>query len=107
MVQITFVEHDGNTHVVEAEAGVSLMEAARDDDVRGIVAECGGACSCSTCHVYVSPDWVGKLPPSSAMEQDMLDFAHEPDTARSRLACQIRVTDELEGLLVHVPERQG
>ena len=75
MVQITFVEHDGSLHVVEAAAGLTLMEAARDDDVRGILAECGGACSCSTCHVYVAPEWVDRLPAISALEQDMLDFA--------------------------------
>jgi 2Fe-2S ferredoxin len=84
MVQITFVEHDGSLHVVEAAAGLTLMEAARDDDVRGILAECGGACSCSTCHVYVAPEWVDRLPAISALEQDMLDFAHDPDPARSR-----------------------
>lgn len=107
MVQITFVEHDGNRHVVEAAAGMTLMEAARDDDVRGILAECGGACSCSTCHVYVAPEWVERLPAISALEQDMLDFAHEPDPARSRLSCQIKLTEALDGLLVDLPERQG
>ncbi|MET3793832.1 2Fe-2S iron-sulfur cluster-binding protein [Aquamicrobium terrae] len=107
MVQITFVEHDGNRRVVEATAGMSLMEAARDEAVRGIEAECGGACSCSTCHVYVAPEWVEKLPPSSDMEHDMLDFAYEPDPQHSRLACQITVTDDMQGLLVRVPERQG
>ena len=107
MVQITFVEHDGNNHVVEAAAGMTLMEAARDDDVRGILAECGGACSCSTCHVYVAPEWVDRLPTISALEQDMLDFAHEPDPARSRLSCQIKLTDALDGLRVDLPERQG
>ncbi|ANH05597.1 MULTISPECIES: 2Fe-2S iron-sulfur cluster-binding protein [Shinella] len=107
MVQITFVEHDGSRHVVEAAAGMTLMEAARDDDVRGILAECGGACSCSTCHVYVAPEWVDRLPAISALEQDMLDFAHDPDPARSRLSCQIKLTDTLDGLLVDLPERQG
>lgn len=107
MVQITFVQHDGSRHVVEASAGMTLMDAARDDDVRGILAECGGACSCSTCHVYVAPEWVDRLPPISALEQDMLDFAHDPDPARSRLSCQIKVTDALDGLLIDLPERQG
>lgn len=107
MVQITFVEHGGNRHVVEATPGMTLMEAARDDDVRGIVAECGGACSCSTCHVYVAPEWVDRLPAISALEQDMLDFAHAPDPARSRLSCQIKLTDALDGLIVDLPERQG
>lgn len=107
MVQITFVEHDGSLHVVEAAAGLTLMEAARDDDVRGILAECGGACSCSTCHVYVAPEWVDRLPAISALEQDMLDFAHAPDPARSRLSCQIKLTDTLDGLRVDLPERQG
>jgi ferredoxin, 2Fe-2S len=92
---------------VEAAAGLTLMEAARDDDVRGILAECGGACSCSTCHVYVAPEWVDRLPAISALEQDMLDFAHDPDPARSRLSCQIKLTDTLDGLRVDLPERQG
>jgi 2Fe-2S ferredoxin len=107
MVRITFVAHDGSPHVVEAAIGMTLMEAARDDGVRGIVAECGGACSCSTCHVYVAPEWVDRLPPREALEQDMLEFAHEPDPARSRLSCQITVTEALDGLLVDLPERQG
>ena len=74
--------------------------------VRGIDADCGGACACSTCHVYVHPDWVGKLPPKEDMEEDMLDFAFDVRPS-SRLSCQIKVRDELDGLIVHVPEKQG
>ncbi|MEM9140168.1 MAG: 2Fe-2S iron-sulfur cluster-binding protein, partial [Pseudomonadota bacterium] len=72
----------------------------------GIDADCGGACACSTCHVYVHPDWVGKLPEKDDMELDMLDFAHEPDEATSRLTCQVTVTAEMDGLVLVVPEKQ-
>ncbi|RJE89244.1 2Fe-2S iron-sulfur cluster-binding protein [Paracoccus onubensis] len=107
MVEITFVEPDGSKRVVDAVAGLSLMEAARNEGVRGIEAECGGACSCSTCHVYIAADWIDRLPGMSALEEDMLDFAYEPDPSASRLACQITVTDDLHGLLVNMPQRQG
>ncbi|WP_457650307.1 2Fe-2S iron-sulfur cluster-binding protein [Profundibacter sp.] len=106
MAKITFVEHNGTEHVVEVAAGLTVMEAARDNNVPGIEADCGGACACSTCHVYVAPEWVDRLPPKEAMEEDMLDFAWQPDPARSRLTCQIKVTDELDGLVVHMPEKQ-
>lgn len=106
MVEITFVEPDGSKRVVDAVAGLSLMEAARNEGVRGIEAECGGACSCSTCHVYIAASWVDRLPEMSALEEDMLDFAHEPDPNASRLACQITVTGDLHGLQVNMPQRQ-
>jgi 2Fe-2S ferredoxin len=83
------------------------MEGGRDAGVEGIVAECGGACSCSTCHVYVHREWVDLLPPQESMEEDMLDFAPAMDPQRSRLGCQIRVTAELDGLVVEVPEEQA
>ncbi len=84
----------------------AIMEGARDNGVPGIEADCGGACACSTCHVYVATDWVDRLPPRDPMEEDMLDFAYEPDPERSRLTCQIKVTPELDGLVVNLPERQ-
>ena len=83
------------------------MEGARDNNIPGIEADCGGACACSTCHVYVDPAWVDRLPPKEAMEEDMLDFAWEPDPERSRLTCQLRVSDELDGLVVQMPEKQN
>lgn len=106
MARITYIEHDGKAHVVEVPTGMTVMEGARDNNVPGIEADCGGACACSTCHVYVAEDWVDRLPAKDAMEQDMLDFAYEPDPVRSRLTCQLRVTDALDGLVVHLPLRQ-
>jgi 2Fe-2S ferredoxin len=82
------------------------MEGARDNNIPGIEADCGGACACSTCHVYVHPDWVAKLPAAADMEIDMLDFAWEPDPKRSRLTCQIKVSAALDGLVVQMPEKQ-
>lgn len=106
MAKITYVEHSGKQHVVEVANGMTVMEGARDNNIPGIEADCGGACACSTCHVYVDPAWVEKLPAKDAMEEDMLDFAWEPDTARSRLTCQVKVTDDLDGLIVYMPEKQ-
>ncbi len=106
MAKITYVEHSGTKHVVEVAAGLTVMEGARDNNVPGIEADCGGACACSTCHVYLDAAWVEKVPAKDAMEEDMLDFAYEPDEVRSRLTCQIKVTDDLDGLIVHLPIKQ-
>ncbi len=106
MPKITYIEHSGSEHVVEVSCGLTVMEGARDNNIPGIDADCGGACACSTCHVYVHPDWIGKIPSRDPMEEDMLDFAFEPDFERSRLTCQLKVTDELDGLIVQMPERQ-
>lgn len=106
MAKITYVEHDGTEHTVEVANGLTVMEGARDNNIPGIEADCGGACACSTCHVYIHPDWVAKIPPKEDMEEDMLDFAWEPDPVRSRLTCQIKVTDALDGLIVQMPEKQ-
>ena len=106
MARITYIEHNGTPHVVDVPAGMTVMEGARDNNIPGIEADCGGACACSTCHVYVAEDWVDLLPPKDAMEQDMLDFAWEPDPVRSRLTCQLRVTDDLDGLVVQLPLKQ-
>ena len=106
MAKITYIEHDGTEHVVEVANGMTVMEGARDNNIPGIDADCGGACACSTCHVYVHPDWVAKLPERDDMEEDMLDFAYEPDPERSRLTCQLKVSDELDGLIVQMPEMQ-
>ncbi len=106
MAKITYIEHNGTRHVVDVPSGKTVMEGARDNGVPGIEADCGGACACSTCHVYVDEAWVGKVPQKDAMEEDMLDFAWQPDPVRSRLTCQIKVTDELDGLVVHLPEKQ-
>lgn len=106
MAKITYIEHNGKEHVVDVANGMTVMEGARDNNIAGIEADCGGACACSTCHVYVDASWVEKLPAKDAMEEDMLDFAWEPDAAKSRLTCQIKVTDDLDGLIVRMPEKQ-
>ena len=107
MVSLTFITADGAELSVEGRPGMSLMEAARSAAVPGIEAECGGACSCATCHVYVSQGWVNRLPSPEAMETELLEFAWEPDAEKSRLSCQITITEELDGLTVSVPAQQG
>lgn len=106
MAKITYIEHNGTEHVVTVANGLTVMEGARDNNIPGIEADCGGACACSTCHVYVDPAWADRLPAKDDMEIDMLDFAFEPDEARSRLTCQLKVSDDLDGLIVHMPEKQ-
>ena len=106
MAKITYVEHGGKEHVVDVPNGLTVMEGARDNGIPGIEADCGGACACSTCHVYVDPDWVAKLPKKDAMEEDMLDFAYQPDPVRSRLTCQLKVSAALDGLRVQIPVKQ-
>ena len=106
MVKITYIEFNGTEHVVEVELGMTVMEGARDNNIPGIEADCGGACACSTCHVYVDKDWINKLPPVDDIERDMLDFAFEPDENSSRLTCQLEVTEKLDGLIVKMPEKQ-
>ena len=106
MTKITIVAHDGTRFDIEAENGSTVMENAIKNAVPGIEAECGGACACATCHVYVDEQWTGKVGQPEPMEEDMLDFAYDV-RATSRLSCQIKVTDELDGLVVTVPERQA
>lgn len=106
MAKITYVEFNGTEHVVDVPNGLTVMEGARDNGIPGIEADCGGACACSTCHVYVAPEWVDRIPSKEAMEEDMLDFAYQPDPVRSRLTCQIKVTDAMDGMKVFMPEKQ-
>ncbi|WP_409020592.1 2Fe-2S iron-sulfur cluster-binding protein [Brevundimonas vesicularis] len=106
MPKITYVSPDGTQHLVETPVGASLMEGAVRNNIPGIDADCGGACACATCHVYVDLDWAEKTGQASAMEASMLDFAVDADQ-RSRLSCQIKITDDLEGLIVHLPVSQG
>lgn len=106
MAKITFVTFDGTSIAVEGENGSTVMEAAIRNSVPGIDAECGGACACATCHVYVDEQWTDETGGPEAMEEDMLDFAYDV-RPNSRLSCQIKVRDELDGLIVHVPERQA
>lgn len=105
MPLITYIDHEENSYEVEVPSGTSVMQAAVDNMIDGIVAECGGSCSCATCHCYIDENWLDKLPPPSGMEKDMLDCVLEP-RANSRLSCQVVVTDALEGLVVRLPESQ-
>lgn len=105
MAHIKFIAADGTETGIDAENDISLMTAAINNGIPGIVAECGGACSCATCHVIVDPEWYDKLPPAQNIEKDMIEFVAEPHKT-SRLSCQINVTDELDGLVVRVPESQ-
>ena len=106
MPKISYISHDGSRYEVEAEVGTTVMENAVKNLVPGIEAECGGACACATCHVYVDDAWSATVGPPEAMEEDMLDFAYEVRPT-SRLSCQIKMSDALDGLVVHVPERQA
>ena len=105
MPKVTYIQPDGTSSEVAALAGDSVMETAIDNDIDGIIAECGGACSCATCHVYVDEAWVDKLPAPDPLEDGMLDCVLDRQ-ANSRLSCQIRLTDELDGLTVRVPDSQ-
>jgi ferredoxin, 2Fe-2S len=106
MPRVAFVQPDGVRREVAAPVGITLMEVARQHGVAGVVAQCGGACACATCHVYVEPDWLGRLEPPEDMELGMLETAWEP-RVNSRLSCQIHLTQDLDGLTVTVPCRQG
>ncbi len=105
MVQITYVEHDGTEHLVDSQPGVSLMQAAIDNLVPGIDADCGGECSCATCHVMVEESWVEKVGAPGEMEESMLDLNPERQE-NSRLSCQVMLSEELDGLSVTMPEFQ-
>ena len=105
MPKVTFIEHDGTVHDVEAELGESLMEAALRGSVSGIVAECGGSCTCATCHIYVEETWFPKTGERSLEEEEQLDNAYDV-RPNSRLSCQIQVTDALDGLVVRMPAGQ-
>jgi 2Fe-2S ferredoxin len=106
MPRIFFLEPNGTRREINAPVGITVMETAVEHGVEGIVAQCGGACACATCHVYVAPSWVDKLPRREEMEEGMLECAWEP-RANSRLSCQIQVTAELDGLELMVPQQQG
>ena len=105
MAKITFVTHENQEYTVEIQNGLTVMEGAIKNNVPGIDADCGGACACATCHVYINQDWIEKLNPKEDTEEDMLDFAFDVKE-NSRLSCQISVTDELDGLIVNLPEKQ-
>ena len=105
MTKITFIEFGGDQHEIDVKNGQSLMNAAVDNLIPGIDADCGGECSCATCHVIMSPEWYAKTGPAGETEASMLDLSQERvDT--SRLSCQVQITDELDGLVVKIPEYQ-
>ena len=106
MAKIHIVDHTGETRIIDVENGATVMEAAIRNGIPGIEAECGGACACATCHVYVGEEWREKVGAPSPMEEDMLDFGFDVRPT-SRLSCQIKVSDELDGLVVSTPERQA
>jgi len=105
MAKITYIEFGGKEHVVEVKNGMSVMEGAVKNLIPGIDADCGGACACATCHVHVDKAWLEKLEPMQEMEKTMLDFAEGVD-GNSRLSCQIKVSDALDGLVVRTPKSQ-
>jgi 2Fe-2S ferredoxin len=105
MPKITFIEHDGTEHIVDVEPGGSVMQAAIDNLVPGIDADCGGECACATCHVLVTNDWTAVVGEPGEREDEMLDLTPERE-AVSRLSCQIEVREELDGLVVRMPEFQ-
>jgi len=106
MAKITYIEHSGKSHTIEVPNELSVMEGALQNNITGIDADCGGACACATCHIYVDKKWFDKLKKKDDAEQDMLDMAFEPKKF-SRLACQITATDELDGLVVKMPSKQA
>jgi 2Fe-2S ferredoxin len=106
MAKITYIDSAGTARTIDAETGSTVMETAIKNDVPGIEAECGGACACATCHVYIDDAWREKVGGPSPMEEDMLDFGYDVRPS-SRLSCQIKVTDELDGLVVTTPSRQA
>ena len=106
MAKITYVTHNNEIQTVEVQNGLTVMEGAVQNDITGIDADCGGGMACATCHVYVKEDWLDKLPKKEDGEEDMLDMAFEPKK-NSRLSCQLIVSDDLDGLIVNIPSKQG
>lgn len=105
MPKAVFIEANGGEYEVEVNVGQTLMEAATDNMIDGIVGECGGVCSCATCHVYVDQEWFDKLPPADDLEESMIDVARDP-MDNSRLSCQIEMTEALDGIIVRLPVSQ-
>ena len=105
MAKIIYIEHDGKPHTIEVANGLSVMEGAVQNNIPGIDADCGGSMACATCHVYVKEEWFDKLQKKEDGEEDMLDMAFEPKK-NSRLSCQLMVSDQLDGLVVNLPEKQ-
>ena len=105
MAKITYIEHNGTNHTVDVQSGLTVMEGAVQNNIPGIDADCGGSMACATCHVYVKEDWFNKINKKNEGEDDMIDQAYEPKK-NSRLSCQIIVSEDLDGLVVDMPEQQ-
>ena len=105
MAKITFIDFEGTERTVDGKVGDSVMEAATTNDIPGIDADCGGACACATCHVYVSEDWMSVVGKPDDLEAEMLDVAEEVKE-NSRLSCQLKLSDEMDGLIITTPESQ-
>ena len=106
MTKIIYIDNSKKEHSIEVSNGLSVMEGAVQNDIPGIDADCGGGMACATCHVYVKEDWLDRLPKKEDGEEDMLDMAFEPNK-NSRLSCQLIVSNELDGLIVNIPSKQG
>tara|TARA_B100000700_G_scaffold199149_1_gene219099 strand:+ start:522 stop:842 length:321 start_codon:yes stop_codon:yes gene_type:complete len=106
MSKVTYIEHNGKSHTIDVQNGLTVMEGAIQNNVPGIDADCGGSMACATCHVYVKEEWFNKIPKKEDGEEDMLDMAFEPNKF-SRLSCQIIVNEELDGLIVQLPSKQA
>jgi len=105
MPKVTFIDFEGNSSEINAKTGDSLMDAAVINDVAGIDADCGGACACATCHVYVDADWISVVGQAGELEVEMLDVAEGVED-NSRLSCQVKVTEQMDGLVIRTPESQ-
>ena len=106
MPKITYITHDNQNYTIDVQNGLTVMEGAIQNDIPGIDADCGGSMACATCHVYVKEEWFDKLSKKEDGEEDMLDMAFEPKK-NSRLSCQLVVSDEIDGLIVNIPSKQG
>jgi 2Fe-2S ferredoxin len=106
MPKIIYIEFSGKEHHIEMPVGYSIMEGAVKNSIPGIDADCGGSCACATCHVYVDEKFINKIPKAKESEQDMIDFVANPKN-NSRLSCQLMITDELDGIVVRMPEKQS
>ena len=106
MAKITYITSENETHTIDVDNGLTVMEGAVQNEIPGIDADCGGGMACATCHVYVTEDWFHKLPKKEDGEEDMIDMAFEPNK-NSRLSCQLIVSDDLDGLIVNIPSKQA
>ena len=106
MPKITYIEHTNKKHIIEVSKNMSVMEGAIQNNITGIDADCGGSMACATCHVYVDEKWFNKLEKKDEAEEDMLDMAYQPNKF-SRLSCQLIVSNELDGLILRMPSKQG